>query len=59
MFEERTGIPVSQLVIIAAVDEKLELFEHDQAEVYIEKRDDYIGSLKDMIHNYKKDNNLL
>ena len=59
MFEERTGIPVSQLVIIAAVDEKLELFEHDQAEVYIEKRDDYIDSLKDMIHNYKKDNNLL
>jgi hypothetical protein len=35
MYEERTGIPVSQLVIMIAVDS-----EHPQ--VFIKKRNDYI-----------------
>jgi genome maintenance exonuclease 1 len=36
MFEERTGISVSRLAIIIAV-------ENDQPQVFIKKRDDYIG----------------
>jgi genome maintenance exonuclease 1 len=52
MFEERTGIPVSQVVIIAKVDGKTD------AEVYIEKRDNWIHSLIDMIKVYKQDNGL-
>ena len=35
MYEERTGIPVTQLVIMIAVDS-------DHPQVFIKKRDDYI-----------------
>lgn len=38
MFEERTGIPVSQLVILMAVD-------NDNPLVFVEKRDDHIFDL--------------
>jgi genome maintenance exonuclease 1 len=41
MFEERTGIPIDQIVIIIAVD-------HEQPQIFIEKRDDHI---MDFIHH--------
>lgn len=39
MFEERTGIPVGQLVILMAIDD-------DAPRIFIEKRDNWIGGFK-------------
>jgi len=36
MYEERTGIPVPKLVVMIAV-------EGDEAQIFVKKRDDYIG----------------
>lgn len=36
MFEERTGIPVPRIVVMIAVD-------GDKAQIFVKKRDDYIG----------------
>ena len=48
MFEELTGIPVSQLVIIMAVDDEKEPL------VFIEKRDDWINEFISVREDYSK-----
>jgi genome maintenance exonuclease 1 len=48
MFEERTGIPVNQLVIIMGCDEST------RALVFIEKRDNWIQKFIDLRHDYYK-----
>lgn len=48
MFEERTGIPVSNLVIIMAVDDG------NRAVIYKQKRDDWIGQFLDIREDYFK-----
>jgi len=45
MFEERTGIPVSQLVVLIAVDS-------DAPQVFIKKRNDWIEAAKTVIADY-------
>lgn len=52
MFEERTGISVNQLVIIAAVDGK------DTPEVFVSKRDSHINGMIDMVKQYKEKNHV-
>lgn len=47
MFEERTGIPVDQLVIIMSVDDS-------EALIFIEKRDTWIQSFIDLREDYAK-----
>lgn len=47
MFEERTGIPVDQLVIIMSVDDSEPL-------IFIEKRDTWIQSFVDLRQDYAK-----
>jgi genome maintenance exonuclease 1 len=47
MFEERTKIPINNLVIIAAIDDQKD------AEVYTSKRDSHINGLIEMITEYK------
>lgn len=46
-FEERTGIPVSRLVIIMAVDD-------EQPLIFKEKRDDWIGQFIELREAYSK-----
>jgi len=46
MFEERTGIPVSQLVILMAV-------EGEEPIVFCEKRDDYVAKLLEARDDYE------
>lgn len=46
-FEERTGIPVSKLVVIMGVDD-------EQALVFKERRDDWIEEFKDLRLQYKQ-----
>jgi CRISPR/Cas system-associated exonuclease Cas4 (RecB family) len=46
MFEERTGIPIDQIVIIIAVEGETE------PQVFIEKRDDHIGDCINTIARY-------
>lgn len=48
MFEERTGIPVSRLVILMTVDDEPE------ASVFVEKRDDWIDQFIELRETYKK-----
>lgn len=48
MFEERTGIPVSRLVILMAVDDQPE------ASVFVERRDDWIDSFIKLRKDYAK-----
>lgn len=48
MFEELTGIPVSQLVIIMAVDD------YKEPLVFIEKRDDWISEFINVREDYSK-----
>ncbi len=45
MFEERTGTPIDQIVIIIAVED-------NKPEVYVEKRDNHIMDCIDTIHQY-------
>jgi genome maintenance exonuclease 1 len=45
MFEERTGTPIDQIVIIIAVED-------NKPEVYVEKRDNHIMECIDTIHQY-------
>lgn len=47
MFEERTKIPVDQIVIVVAVENE------DKAQVFVEKRDNYIGECIKTIKMYK------
>jgi len=48
MWEERTGIPVDQTVIIMAVEE-------DEPIVHVQKRDDYVPRLLELRDEYEKD----
>lgn len=48
MFEERTGIPVPQLVIIMAVDDD------PKPIVFVEKRNAWVEELRDAIREYNK-----
>jgi genome maintenance exonuclease 1 len=52
MFEERTGIPVSKLVILMSVDD------HEEPAVFIEKRDDWIGKFIELRKEYKRIKNV-
>jgi hypothetical protein len=48
MYEELTGIPINRLVVIIAVDGEKD------AQVFVKKRDDYIGEfirLRDLYEN--------
>lgn len=47
MWEERTGMPITQLVTIVAVDQS-------EAQVFIEKRDDHTALLTETIAIYEK-----
>ena len=46
MYEERTKIPVGQIVIIISVDD-------EEPQVFIEKRDDYVKKLMEVRKQYK------
>lgn len=47
MWEERTGIPITQLVTIVAVD-------NEQPQIFIEHRDKWTEQLRDTITEYKR-----
>lgn len=49
MWEERTGVPITQLVTLIAVDERTPI-------LYIEHRDDWVRPLRDVIEQYKEEN---
>ena len=49
MFEERTGIPITQLVTIVAVDGT------NDPQVFVEHRDDWVRPLKDTIAKYNEE----
>ena len=51
MWEERTDMPITQLVTIISVDGM------DEPQVFIEHRDNWVNSLKDTIEQYNKENN--
>ena len=46
MWEERTGMPITQLVVMIAVD-------NEPAQVFIEHRDNWVDKLFDVIEQYK------
>jgi len=48
MFEERTGIPVDKIVIMIAVENE------DNAQVFVEKRDNWIADLQETIKIFNK-----
>ncbi len=50
MFEERTGIPIDQIVIIIAVENEPE------PQVFVEKRDDHIHKCIETIALFKERN---
>ncbi len=52
MFEERTGIPVDKIVICIAVENE------DNAQVFVEKRDNYVLNLMDTIETFYKEKNI-
>lgn len=52
MFEERTNIPVDKIVIIIAVENE------DNAQVFVEKRDNYVLNLMDTIEAFYKEKNI-
>lgn len=52
MFEERTKIPVSRLVILMAVDDQPDPL------VFVEKRDDWIGRFIELREDYRKWKNI-
>tara|TARA_R110000851_G_scaffold219474_4_gene372246 strand:+ start:17 stop:673 length:657 start_codon:yes stop_codon:yes gene_type:complete len=49
MFEERTGIPVDQLVVLIAVDQ-------NEPQIFVEKRDNHIKDCIDTISMFNKGN---
>ena len=49
MVEERTGLPVNNLVTIMAVNSS------DEPVVFLEKRDSWVTELKGAIHDYQRD----
>jgi len=52
MYEERTGIPISKLVILIAVED-------ENPQVFVEKRDNWVKELLKCRDSYEMDNNLL
>jgi hypothetical protein len=48
MWEERTGMPITQLVIMIAVD-------NEDPQVFIEHRDNWTDKLWDTIKQYQKE----
>jgi len=48
MWEERTGTPITQLVVLIAVDD-------NEPQVFIEHRDNWVGPLRDAITNYRRE----
>ena len=52
MFEERTRIPVDKIVICIAVENE------DNAQVFVEKRDNYVLNLMDTIETFYKEKNI-
>jgi len=49
MWEERTGIPIDKLVIVIAVDDE------DDAQVFVEKRDNWYNALINTITRYHQE----
>ena len=49
MFEERTGIPVDQLVVLIAVDQ-------NEPQIFVEKRDNHIQDCINTIADFNKEN---
>ena len=49
MWEERTGIPITQLITFIAVDNSSPL-------IYVEHRDDWVNPLRDVIKQYEEEN---
>ena len=49
MWEERTGIPITQLITFIAVDNSAPL-------IYVEHRDDSVKPLRDVIEQYEEEN---
>jgi len=49
MWEERTGMPITQLVTIISVD-------NNEPQVFIEHRDNWINTLKNTIKQYNEEN---
>jgi hypothetical protein len=45
MWEERTGMPITQLVVLIAVDD-------NEPQVFIEHRDNWVQPLLDVIEQY-------
>jgi len=45
MFEERTGMPINQVVVAIAV-------ENEEPQIFIKKKEDYLGELKRYIDKY-------
>lgn len=54
MWEERTGMPITQLVTIISVDDTYGGAPGNQ--VYVEKRDDHVDKLRNTIDEYYKRN---
>ena len=46
MYEERTGTPISQTVVMISVDD-------EEPQIFIEKRDDYVGKLMEVRQQYR------
>ena len=47
MYEELTGTPVSQIVILISVDD-------EPSQIFIEKRNNYVKQLMDVREKYRK-----
>jgi hypothetical protein len=50
MWEERTGMPITQLVTIISVD-------NNEPQVFIEHRDNWVNSLQNTIEKYNEEQN--
>ena len=49
MWEERTGMPITQLVTLISVDGE------DKPQIFVEHRDNWVNQLKDTIEKYKNE----
>ena len=51
MYEEMTGVQAKQIVVMISVD-------HDQPQVFVKNRRDYIPELANKVKQFRKDHNL-
>lgn len=51
MWEERTGMPITQLVTLISVDGE------DKPQIFVEHRDSWVNSLRDTIDRYRSEQN--